>query len=179
MAARALGTAVNKATETVGMAGPSPVQIDHMVRGYFGWLGAFVVGAGDAALRPLTSQPGRASPDVWKVATGGMVSDLRDAPSKYVSAMYDQAMELEQAYGTWRALQKQGKTQEAQEFFSENKEDLSRYRSVESVKRKTSQLNERRRIIERSSMDPGRKREELRKISEQQDRLARQITQRK
>ena len=75
MAARGASTAINAATELVGVEGLSPVQIDHMLRGYFGWLGSFVVGAGDVLARPLTNQPGHAAPDYWKTATGSMVTD--------------------------------------------------------------------------------------------------------
>lgn len=37
----------------VGKAGVlSPVQIDHVIRGYLGWLGAFMISAADMAVRP-------------------------------------------------------------------------------------------------------------------------------
>lgn len=172
MTARALSTAANSVTGLVGVDSASPVQIDHMLRGYFGWLGSFVVGAGDIVARPATGQVGHATPDMWKVATGGMVSDLRDAPSRYVSQMYTQAREIEQAYGTYRELLKQGKTQEAQEFAADNREDLMKYHRIETVKKQESKLNERIRLIERSNMDGDTKRELIRSIQTQKDRVA-------
>lgn len=175
MTARGLSTAANSVAGLVGGEAWSPVQIDHMLRGYFGWLGSFVVGAGDVIARPATGQTSRAASDMWKVATGGMVSELRDAPSRYVSQMYEQAREIEQAYGTWRSLQKEGKTLEAQEFFKDNREDLSKYRRIEAVKKQESKLNERIRIIERSDMDGDAKRDLIRSIQVQKDRVARQI----
>lgn len=175
MTARGLSTAANSVTGLIGVDAASPVQIDHMLRGYFGWLGAFIVGAGDVLARPATDQPARASQDMWKVVTGGMVSGLEGAPSKYVSAMYDQAKEIEQAYGTWRALQKEGKTQDAQEFAIENRDKLSKYRSIENVKRAEAKLNERRRMVERSNMSADEKRASLRAISKQQEAIARPV----
>ena len=167
MPARALSTA------TFGAA--SPVQIDHMLRGYFGWLGTFVVGAADAAVRPVTSEPTRPSGDMWKTATQNFVSTLPADQSRYVSHMYNQAAELEQAYGTYRALVKQGRREEAQEFFADNKDKIAKYRSVEKVKRSTSALNERIRIIERSNLDPGLKQLQISAIRAQQDRVARLV----
>jgi hypothetical protein len=175
MTARAASTAMNSVTGLVGVDAASPVQIDHMLRGYFGWLGAFIVGAGDVVMRPATGQPSRASQDMWKVATGGMVGDLRDAPSRYIGQMYEQAKEIEEAYGTWRALAKEGKTAEAKEFFEDHKSQLAKYRGVEAVKRAEAKLNERRRIIERSNMGASEKRDLLRAIAGQQERIAKTV----
>lgn len=176
MVARALGTANNAVTGVVGAEGLSPVQIDSMLRGYFGWLGSFIVGASDLIARPAAGQADRPSSDIWKAATGGMVSDLRDAPSRYVSQMYTQSKEIEQAYGTWRALLKEGKTAEAQAFYSDNKESLAKYRNIEGVKRAEARLNERIKMIERSNMDADAKRELIRSIQQQKDRAARLVT---
>ncbi len=175
MVARGLSTAANSVTNLVGMDSPSPVQIDSMLRGYFGWLGSFVVGIADIPARLATSQPGQATPDYWKTATGGIVSDLRDAPSRYVSQMYAQSREIEQAYGTWRALQKEGKGQEAAEFAQDNQDKLSKYRMVENAKKQASSANQRIRMIERSDMDGDKKRELIRGVQEQKDRAARAI----
>ena len=173
MFARGASTAMNSVTGLVGAETLSPVQIDHMLRGYFGWLGAFVVGAGDVIARPATDQPTRAAPDYWKVATGGIIADVRDAPSRYVSQMYEQAKEVEQAYGTWRALQREGRTAEAGEFAKDNADKLAKYRSISRVKRTESQLNERIRIVERSNMDADTKRQVIRTLQIQKDRAAR------
>lgn len=176
MTARAASTAANAVTGLVGIESPSPVQIDHMLRGYFGWLGAFVVGFADTImLRPMTGQPERASPDLWKVATGGMVGDVDSASSRYVSQMYEQAKEIERAYATWRNLVKEGKTLEAGEYLEENRDEIRRYRSVSAIKAQETRLNQRIRMIERSSMDAGKKRDQIKRLQEQKDRIARQL----
>lgn len=175
MVARGASTAMNAATGLLGKEALSPVQIDHMLRGYFGWLGSFVVGTADLLARPATGQVDKAAPDHWKTLTGNMASDLRDAPSRYVSQMYEQAKEIERAYGTWRELQKQGKTQEAQEFRSEHLKELNQYHHVEAVKRQEALFNQQSRRIERSDMQPDMKRERLRAIGEQKHKLAKSL----
>jgi hypothetical protein len=172
MTARAISTGMNAVTKLAGKESLSPVQVDSMLRGYFGWLGSFIIGAADVLARPATGQSDHPSPDIWKAATGGMTSDLRDAPSRYVSQMYEQAKELEQAYGTWRALQKEGKTLEASEFYEANKPELAKYKNVEAVKRAEAKFNERIRIIERSNMDSDAKRDLIRSVQAQKDRVA-------
>ena len=176
MVARGMSTAANSVTGLVGAEALSPVQIDHLLRGYFGWLGTFAVGTADMIARPVTNQPTQATQDIWKKVTGGIASQLEDAPSRYVSSVYDQAKELEQAYGTWRALQKSGKPEEAAAFFADNREEIARYRSVTQVKSAESKLNERIRQIERNeAMDGDQKREEIRRIRAMKEVLAKQL----
>jgi len=176
MVARGLSTSLNAATGIVGKESLSPVQIDHMLRGYFGWLGSFVVGASDIVARPATGQAEHASADMWKVATGNMVSDLRDAPSRYVTQMYTQAKEIEQSYGTYRDLVKQGKFQEATEFKESHNDDLIKYKHVEQVKRAEAKLNERIRYIERSNIEPDAKRDLIRTIQMQKNKVAESLS---
>ena len=104
-----------------------------------------------------------------------MVSELSDAPSRYVSAMYEQAKTLEEAYGTYRMLVKEGRIEEAKDFMTEHKDELSNYKRVENVKKAEAKFNERIRMIERSAMDSDAKRDAIRKIKEQKDRVARQL----
>ena len=173
MTARAASTAANAVTGLVGADGPSPVQIDHMLRGYFGWLGTFIVGTADVIARPATGQPSRPAPDVWRTATGNMVSDLRDAPSRYVSQMYEQARVIEEAYGTWRALLKSGESEEAAEFFDENRDTILKRRLVERQKSSLTEMNQRIRAIERGNMTADEKRAAIRELQARKDMAAR------
>jgi len=175
MVARATSTAANAVTGLVGAETLSPVQIDHLLRGYFGWLGSFVVGAGDVLARPASGQPTRPEADLWKAASGSMVSDLRDAPSRYVSQVYEQAKVIEQAYATWRELLKQGKVTEATAFFESNAKDIVRHKAVESVKRQEAAINQQVRQVERSDATPAEKRERIRLLLQRKDAVARQL----
>ena len=176
MAARAASTAGQAVTSSIGVNFLSPVQIDHMLRGYFGWLGSFVVGGADMAVRPLTSEPTRPAADYWKLATQGIAAETTSGSSYYVSALYDQAKVLEEAYGTWTALIKQGKVAEAREFYEGNKDRINRYKVVERVKSEEAKYNELIRMIERSNIDPEVKKARIIEIRAKQDKLARIVT---
>jgi hypothetical protein len=167
MVARGLSTA------TAGAM--SPVQYDHLLRGYFSWLGSFVVGTADIALRPLANEPARPERDYWKVATQGIVQDMSSESSRYVTQMYDQAKEVEEAYNTWKSLQKNGRAAEAREFLKENAEQIRQYRRIEDVKRTETRFNERVRMIERSSLEPSEKRRQISEIKKRQDKVARRV----
>lgn len=173
MAARAASTGMNAVTGLAGIDSPSPVQIDHLIRGYFGWLGTFVVSASDVIARPAANQAKHPTPDYWKAATGGMVSDLRDAPSRYVTQMYDQAKEVEQAYGTFLSLSKQGKGDEAKKFFDANEATIVKHSALSSIKRAEAKLNEQVRLIERSDLAPDEKRDLIRELRGTKDDISR------
>ncbi|HEY8357710.1 MAG TPA: LPD38 domain-containing protein [Ramlibacter sp.] len=175
MAARAASTTLNAAARVVGAEAPSPVQIDHMVRGYFGWLGSMIVSSADVLARPATEQPSRPTPDYWRTLTGSMVSTLEDAPSRYVSSVYEQAKALEQTYGTWRHMLRQGQVEEAQAFREQYAPELLRYRQVEAVKRAMTQINALRRQVEGGQGTPEEKRDRLRQLQDQQDAIARRL----
>ena len=154
----------------------SPVQVDHLVRAYFGWLGAFSVGAADMVIRAGNDEPTKPALDYFKFATGGMVAELDSASSRYVSQVYDQAKELEEAHVTYRKLLKDGKIDDAREYREDNQDKLNKYRSVESIKKRMSALNEKIRIIERSRKDPDKKRAEINYIRRQQDKISRYLS---
>lgn len=172
LVARGISTAGNTVT---GGHFFSPLQVDHVARAYFGWLGSFAVGAADETIRYVSGNDNRPSRDMWKFATGSMVSSLDGAQSRYVSQMYQQARELEEAYGTWRRLQKEGKTEEAKEYREDNKDKLAKYRRVENIKKQASQINERIRGIERGNLDSDEKRRRINNLRKQQDVIARRL----
>ena len=166
MPARALGE----------MGGLSPVQYDHLVRSYFGWLGALSVGAADIVARSVNDEPTKPALDYWKFATGGILQEDQIA-SRYTSMMYDQAAELEQAHATYNKLRKDGKLEEAKEYREDNKDKLNAYRSVENVKKQVATISERIRMIERSNIHPAEKRIQIRALKERQSQIASKLSQ--
>lgn len=176
MAARAMSTAANTVTSTVGVNAPSPVQIDSMLKGYFGWLGSLVVNTADVIARPATGQPSNPTIDYMKSVTGGMASDLRDAPSRYVSQLYTQAQIIEQSFGTYRQLVKDGKVQEAAAFLDSNREAIGKYHQMEHAKHAESLANQQAHRVEVSNADGDTKRSLLRVIQERRDRIARGVS---
>ena len=153
----------------------SPVQYDHLIRGYLSWLGSFVVGAADMAIRPLTKEASRPEADYWKTATGGIVSDLKSGSSRYVTQMYEQASEIEQAYGTYKMLMKTGRLEEGREYLKSHKDEIYKFNSIEQVKRAEARYNELIRMIERSSIEPGAKKEKIEQIQAKKDKSAKLV----
>ena len=177
MLARGVSSAGQAVAGAAGGNFLSPMQVDHLLHGYFSWLGSFVVGASDMALRPLTGQPDRPTADYWKVATQGIVQEANSPQSRYVSQMYKQAKEVEQAYSTWNMLRKQGRLEEADQFLTDNAETIQRYKQVEKVKERETKINERIRMIERSAMSADDKKAQISELQAMRDQTARLLAQ--
>jgi GNAT superfamily N-acetyltransferase len=174
MLARGISSAGNALT---GDNFLSPVQLDFLNKAYFGWLGATAVSSADMMVRGISNEPTRPAVDHWKFASGGMVAELSSAQSRYVSMMYDQAAELEQAYATYNRLRKDGKIEDAKEYREEHKDELSKYHKVENVKRSISKINERIRLIEKGALTADEKRALVIPLREKQSELAKRLYQ--
>jgi hypothetical protein len=77
--------------------------------------------------------------------------------------------------GTWRQLQKEGRSEQVAHYFDANQETISRYRGIERAKRVNSGINNQIRNIERSHLlSPEEKRERINQLRSQSERLARE-----
>jgi hypothetical protein len=175
MTARGLGTVGQAVTSTIGLNSLSPVQIDHLIKGYFSWIGATALASADMVLRPATGQTERPTADMFKLATQGLMSEVPSQQSRYVSQLYEQAVVLEQAHATYRQLIKDGKIGDARQYLTDNRDKLQRYGMVEGIKRGEAKFTEMIRMIERSAKSADAKREQIDKIRDQQDRMARLV----
>jgi len=162
---------VARGLSTATMGALSPVQYDQLARAYFGWLGSFVVGGADIAVRAASNEPTKPALDYFKFATQGFLKEEGTGGSRYLTLLYDQATELEQAYGTYRQLLKDGKDDQAKAYAQDNADKLRRYRVIETVKSMETKLNENIHAIEKDTSMPAEEKkiriERIQKLKEQ------------
>ena len=157
----------------------SPIQIDYLVRSYFGWLGSFVVQSGDLITRPFSGDPRRPAPDYFKKLSGGMVQKLEGAPSRYVSQVYEQSKILEESYGTYMHLLKKRKREDAEKFKEKHQGDIKMAPYVEAMKRAMSGYNQMIRQIElRDELSSEEKTMKINQIKERKHTMAKRFDQR-
>jgi hypothetical protein len=154
----------------------SPVQADHLVRGYFGWLGAAATTSVDMLARSTIADvppaPAMKLRDVF--LAGNFVETLPANGSRYVSQLYDQSKEIEQAMASFQHYRKLGETEKARRIMEENKDALSRYKIVSRAKKMEADLNRQIRLIEASrTMSKQVKRDLLDGLYRQRDAVAR------
>lgn len=158
----------------------SPVQLDHLVHAYFGWLGTSITTALDFGIRPLVTdgeKPAMKLKNVFLV--GSFVESLPASGSRYVTQLYEQAKEVEQAYGSFREALKRGDYDRAREIQEEDGDKLRQYKRIERVKRTESEIAIRIKQIERSpTLSGDEKRELIDRLKERKHLLARSVAMR-
>ena len=111
----ALGMTTSALPESMEL---SPVQVDYMIKGYFGWLGATAASISTGAVAPF--KDGEYPDTRWMdKASLGLVKQLPSPQSKYVSAFYESNKEISQAFADMRHYQTIGDTEKAMEILEE------------------------------------------------------------
>jgi hypothetical protein len=153
----------------------SPVQMDALMKGYFGTLAIGVNAGLDMLLRPLMGRADRADQGISATpVVGRFLRDLPEEQSRYVTQLYDRAAEIEQVYASYRDALKRGDKERAAEISADEGDKLRQYRSMEAAKRGMGNLNTAiRKIEDDRTIDPEEKKNRIDKIKAMQDRLAR------
>lgn len=158
--------------------GLSPVQIDHLIGGYFGWLGSMVAVGTDLVARPLLDRPARPSPMV-RALTRNIVEDLDNDPirSRYVTEFYEQSQRLMQAYQSMREAERAGNTDRVQALQSRYGSRLKQQANNANRQRAAlAELNrERKRLMSDPMLSGAAKSRRLYRINTEMDKLAQSV----
>ena len=141
----------------------SPVQIDHLVRAYFGWLGTTIVAASDLALRPAIGAPGKAAYRVDEVLVAGdFIKTLPSYQSKYITAIYDNIRKQDEVWADMRDIARTEGVAAAMDFRRENWDTLKLRGIYKNAKKSLTKINQHiKRVQESRDMSPEQKREAL------------------
>jgi hypothetical protein len=127
----------------------SPVQIDFMIRAYFGWVGSSAMTALDYGMRPMAGKPDKPAMKLKDVfLAGNFVETLPTNSSRYVTQFYDQAKVIEEAYADYHAALKVGDREKATGIRESEGDKIVQYHRTEQVKRALGKINEKERLIE-------------------------------
>jgi hypothetical protein len=154
----------------------SPVQIDHLVRGYFGWIGTTASNILDFGLRPLMDRgerPAYRLKDVFVV--GNFAEGLPAGSSRYVDQLYDQARVIEQAYMSYRDAVKKGDRERARELMAEEGDKIRAYKAINKISDQVSEINRKIRQIDASrTLSAETKRKMIDQLSQRKNAIAKQ-----
>jgi len=169
----------------------SPVQIDHLIRGYLGWAGANVVASADYLLREqvkpaITGRepPPRASKRIDEMDWVGPVpfplkSFVSSSPRRntiYLTRLYEQMDEVKKYYAKYLHYREHGMTDEMMEVVAQRGDLLKWRKTYNSVQTQLGKISKRVRQIERShEMTPDEKRKEIDRLTEMRGALAKRV----
>ena len=156
----------------------SPKQVEHLIRGYFSWVGTAAMTVSDFGLRPLAGRgerPDMRLKDVF--IAGNFVENLPTGSSRYVTQMYEQARQAEQAYASYQEAIKAGDTDKAQSI-KESAGPLLRNRpAYTAATRQLAEINRMAKRIEADqAMAGAAKRARLTQLEQQRHVIAQRVS---
>ncbi len=161
----------------LGKAGVlSPVQIDHLINAYFGWLGTSIATAASVAAGKLSGQPD--SP-AWRAddipVTGRFVRDLPNDNSRFLTEFYDQQKQIAQIMGSIKQRMEVGDVEGAKDLIEQHRNEIALKNDYGNTSMSLTKLNSRIRMLEDSDLPPDEKREKINALIQTRNNLARQM----
>lgn len=163
------------------LTGFSPKKLQHLVEGYTGTIGAYVLGAGDMLARRMGDYGESASlradqiPLLRTVYQGSAPARSSQAMSDY----YDMLGQVSELYSTIRQYQKEGRTEDARKLIEENRAELAKRPALTTAQKQFRALRNEMELINRSKiLTADQKRERLDRLLERRNNLASKLVSR-
>ena len=141
----------------------SPVQADHLIKGYLGGVGAMAAGLIDTMYRAATGQssPDKAWSEYQPIRRFYRDLDVPVANTRYTTLFYDGLKEANRVYADVMELQKLGRTEDAQALATEKRSVLQMRIALNAQQRRLTEINNRMKEVRRSDKDGEWKRREI------------------
>ncbi|MFG6159616.1 LPD38 domain-containing protein [Halomonas sp. 1390] len=153
----------------------SPVQVDHLIQGYLGQVGAWGAGMADTFWR---ASQGHEAPDrKWyefqPIRRFYRNLDDTDPYTKYGTVFYDGLTEARRAYADVKELREMEHWEEANEIRNENRRLLMLRKGLNRAQRQMGRLNNQITMIRRSNLDGATKRQRLDRLQARKAQIQR------
>jgi hypothetical protein len=141
----------------------SPVQVDHLISGYFGQVGTWAASSGDIAWRVASGHedPARRWYEYQPVRRFYKNLGDEDRYTKYGTVFYEGLREAGRAYADVKELRELGRLEEAAKAVQDNRQMLMIRRSLNRAQSKLRDINKQIDVIRRADMDGELKRQKL------------------
>lgn len=163
----------------LGQAGVlSPVQVDHLIRGYFGGLGVAMASIPNFALRPLNTQDMPELPEktLSQMPLLGPLFQPRDGRAS-INAAYDEIESWQQAHNTFQNLLATGRRADAAKFAQDYSRDIALNSVGGAFKQQMGELAKLRRAVTAGPGTPEEKRRQIDAIKQIEIRLSQRMVQ--
>jgi hypothetical protein len=151
----------------------SPVQYDALLKGYFGGLGQMIIDVADHALKPSLGMPAARPWDLGNYTMGIAQSLPANRSSRYMTDLYDQMREVEQAHNSWKQAMATGDYAKARQELQDNRQLITQYSMLEAAKRMESRMNlQEKRVANSLTMTASQKQDRMQMLNEQRNKIA-------
>ncbi|MBE0418567.1 hypothetical protein EI165_00335 [Pseudoalteromonas nigrifaciens] len=161
--AKAIGSAFNV----------SPKKVEHLIKGYTGTIGGYVLGASDIVSRQIMGIETAETPiNRYPVIKAFYQGSGPKGSTKFANEFYDALEATNQAYGSYKRAMEEGDTSRQQEIIEGDGEKLRSRIALNRVQRETSKLGKQARAVnDNQNLTSKQKREQLDEIQRQKNAL--------
>ncbi|WP_330925031.1 LPD38 domain-containing protein [Candidatus Sororendozoicomonas aggregata] len=151
----------------------SPKKLQHLLQGYFGTLGAYVLSATDLVTRQAVDAPARPDRLIQDIPVVGSFVRDGEGRTRYRNEMQEMQKELNELMTTINRYKNNGRTKDARAMIQENKRRLQARRQINRYGDRISKLNKKiRHIMDNRLMSATTKRQRIDAISQQINQLS-------
>ena len=156
----------------------SPVQIEHLVRGYLGWMGATgLAGVDMLVTRPLTDAPSRPATKFTEYPIiKSLVKTMPSRNTKYTTKFYEDLKEINRAYADIRDARKWKDYEEEERLIKKHGDKLAMRKFYAKQRKSLVKISQRMKVIQLSSMSPDDKRAELDRLIVFRNRITKMVS---
>lgn len=139
----------------------SPVQMDYILKGYFGWLGAMASVTSTYAVMPF--KEGEYPDARWlDRASLGLARELPAPQSAYVTQFYNASKEISQAYADMRHYREMGDAEKVQEILEKQGDKIALAKFYDKTAKNIANVRKQIQLITNDkNMDGAEKREAI------------------
>jgi hypothetical protein len=163
-----------KGTPVIGDALTSPVRMEHLVNGYFGTIGSYMLGASDAVVRQFDDKP---NPSLRTDQIPVIKRFFRESPelsTKWATEFYDMKDQTDKLYSAISTLRKQGDVDGAMKIATENRGQLSARTRLNAIDKQLTQVRQQMQKVQQSpTMAPVEKRRRLDELIDRRNQISR------
>lgn len=161
----------------------SPKMLDHIIQGYTGSLGAYVMGATNILMRGMQDNGETASMRLDEMPViKSLLRGYGDDPAKstqFSEDFYRMMTQVNQINSTINSYRKQGRIEDAQELQAENRDMLSQRKGLTATQTELRQLNNRIELVRIDRiLTAEQKRERIDRFMAQRNKLVQQAVER-
>jgi hypothetical protein len=168
------------AREVGGALNLSPKMLDHIINGYTGTLGSYVLGATNIMMRQMGDYG--ASPALRLDEMPVIKSFFRDDPAKntqFIEDFYRMMTTANQVYTTINSYRKQGRLEDANQLQEENRGELSQRSALTATQKQVRGLNQAIEMVLRDKiLTSDEKRDRIDKLMARRNAIVQQTVER-
>lgn len=154
----------------------SPVRLQHMLEGYTGSMGQYVISAADAVYRTMNDRPEMPARPAGDIPLANVFVKEGERSSKYIGRVYEMQKQVRQANASLKQYRDAHDSEGMRKTMVDKRNELQSRKAIEkAAKRLTDLSSDTRKVISDGNLTPEQKRLKIDEITRKKNEIAKEI----